>query len=70
MLFRSDVLLAGFLAARAAGKAPAETLRLAAAASAASTLELGAGMLDPREAGRLSPATDVVELEPAAEATV
>ena len=65
-----DVLLAGFLAARAAGKAPEETLRLAVAASTASTLELGAGILDPREAGRLQPATEVVELQPATEVTV
>ena len=48
-----DVLLAQFIAARLAGKSAEEALRLAVAAGAASTLEVGAGRFDPREAGRL-----------------
>ena len=42
-----------FLAARLEGAPPEEALRGAVAAGAASTLELGAGRFDPREAGRL-----------------
>ena len=48
-----DVLLGGFLAARHAGRTNAEALRAAVAAGAASTLEVGAGRFDPRQAGRL-----------------
>ncbi len=57
-----DVLLAGFLAARSAGRAPDEALRSAVAAGAASVLEVGAGRFDPREASRLTGFVDVVEL--------
>ena len=49
-----DVLLAGFIAARLDGRTDEEALRSAVAAGAASTLELGAGRFEPREAGRLS----------------
>ena len=42
-----------FLAARHAGRPHEESLRAAVAAGAASTLEVGAGRFDPRQAGRL-----------------
>jgi 1-phosphofructokinase family hexose kinase len=61
-----DVLLAGFLAARFANKPLEEALRSAVGAGAASTLEIGAGRFDPREAGRLASAVEVSELEPVA----
>jgi fructose-1-phosphate kinase PfkB-like protein len=61
-----DVLLAAFVAARAAKKGPEESLRAAVAAGAASTLEVGAGRFEPREAGRLSAATRIELLEPVA----
>ena len=48
-----DVLLAQFIAAQLAGKSSEDALRLAVAAGAASTLEVGAGRWDPRDAGRL-----------------
>ena len=59
-----DVLLSAFLAARDAGKPIDEALRSAVAAGAASTLEVGAGRLDPREASRLAGGVEVTELEP------
>jgi 1-phosphofructokinase/tagatose 6-phosphate kinase len=59
-----DVLLSAFLAARAADKPIDEALRTAVGAGAASTLEVGAGRFDPREAGRLSGGVEVTELEP------
>jgi 1-phosphofructokinase family hexose kinase len=59
-----DVLVAAFIAARAAGRGAEETLRAAVAAGAASTLELGAGRFEPREAGRLAGHTRIDELEP------
>jgi 1-phosphofructokinase/tagatose 6-phosphate kinase len=59
-----DVLLAGFLAARTEGRPLDEALRFAVAAGAASTLEVGAGRFDPREAGRLVGGVEVVELAP------
>jgi 1-phosphofructokinase family hexose kinase len=55
-----DTLLAGFLAARVAGKSFEEAVRAAVAAGAASVLEAGAGRFDPREASRL---TSLVQLE-------
>ncbi|MBA2356961.1 MAG: hexose kinase [Actinobacteria bacterium] len=58
-----DVLLAAFLAAHLEGRPPEEALRLAVAAGSASTLEVGAGRFDPREAARLLPGVEVVELE-------
>ncbi len=61
-----DVLLAAFLAARHAGRSPEECLRAAVAAGAASTLELGAGRFDPKQAGRLQAAAEVTELHPIA----
>jgi 1-phosphofructokinase/tagatose 6-phosphate kinase len=58
-----DVLLAAFLAGRLEGREPEDALRLAVAAGAASTLQVGAGRFDPREAGRLVNAVRVDELE-------
>jgi 1-phosphofructokinase family hexose kinase len=57
-----DVLLAGFLAGRHAGRSNEEALRAAVAAGAASTLEVGAGRFDPRHAGRLQAGVELAEL--------
>src|SRR4051812_44151473 len=62
-----DALLGAFIAARSAGRPPEEQLRLAVAAGAASTAELGAGRFDPRYAARLAPAVEVSELTTVAE---
>ena len=62
-----DVLLAGFVAARLEQRTDEEALRAAVAAGAASTLELGAGRFEEREAGRLVAGVQVAELEPVAE---
>jgi len=59
-----DVLTAAFLATRLAGRPFADSLRYAVAAASASTLEVGAGRFDPREAGRLSSQVEVGELAP------
>jgi fructose-1-phosphate kinase PfkB-like protein len=59
-----DVLVAGFLAARNAGRSHQDALRAAVGAAAASTLELGAGHFDPRQAGRLQSGVEIDELEP------
>jgi 1-phosphofructokinase/tagatose 6-phosphate kinase len=61
-----DVLLAAFLAAQLEEKPLEESLRVAVAAGAASTLEVGAGRFDPKEASRLQSSVDVRELEPVA----
>jgi 1-phosphofructokinase family hexose kinase len=61
-----DVLLAAFIASRLADKALDESLRAAVAAGTASTLEVGAGRFEPREASRLQGSVDVSELEPVA----
>jgi 1-phosphofructokinase/tagatose 6-phosphate kinase len=61
----ADVLLAGFIAAQAAGRPLEEALRSAVAAGAASTLAVGAGRFEPREAGRLLPSVEAIELAPA-----
>ena len=61
-----DALLAGFIAARLEQRSDEEALRAAVAAGAASTLELGAGRFEPREAGRLVASVDAAQLEPAA----
>jgi 1-phosphofructokinase/tagatose 6-phosphate kinase len=63
-----DVLLAAFLAARYAGRSLDDALQSAVAAGAASTLEVGAGRLNPREAARLVASVEVHELEPAGSA--
>jgi 1-phosphofructokinase/tagatose 6-phosphate kinase len=57
-----DVLLAGFLAARSEGRPAEDALRVAVAAGAAATLEVGAGRFEPREASRLVHDVEVVEL--------
>ena len=57
-----DVLLAQFLVAQLAGKTAEEALRLAVAAGAASTLEIGAGRFDPRDVGRFASGVEVQEL--------
>jgi 1-phosphofructokinase family hexose kinase len=62
-----DVLLAGFVAARGEQRSDEEALRFAVAAGAASTLELGAGRFEEREAGRLVSGVEVAQLEPVAE---
>src|SRR5437588_4784639 len=61
-----DVLLAAFLVALLAERPLDESLRSAVAAGAASTLEVGAGRLEPREAARLQSSVEVRELEPVA----
>jgi 1-phosphofructokinase family hexose kinase len=58
-----DVFLAAFIAARLEQRSDEEAIRAAVAAGAASTLELGAGRFDPREAGRLVSGIEVAELE-------
>jgi 1-phosphofructokinase/tagatose 6-phosphate kinase len=57
-----DVLLAQFLAAQLAGRSAEESLRLAVAAGAASTLEVGAGRFEPRDVGRLAAGVEIQEL--------
>ena len=59
-----DVLLAAFLAALVSGRSSEDALRSAVAAGTASTLEVGAGRFDPREATRLAGAVEIAELEP------
>jgi 1-phosphofructokinase/tagatose 6-phosphate kinase len=61
-----DVLLAAFLAAYLKGESPENALRAAVATGTASTLEVGAGRFDQREADRLASAVEVSELEPVA----
>lgn len=58
-----DVMLAAFLAGRLEGRPPDDALRFGVAAATASTLEVGAGRLEPREAGRLVNQVRVDELE-------
>ena len=61
-----DTLLAAFVAANAGGRSHENALRSAVAAGAASTLDLGAGIFDPREAARLQPGVTLTELAPLA----
>jgi tagatose 6-phosphate kinase len=61
-----DVLLAAFIASRLADRPLDDSLRNAVAAGAASTLEVGAGRFEPREATRLQGSVEVRELEPVA----
>lgn len=61
-----DVLLAAFLAAYLKGESPENALRAAVATGTASTLEVGAGRFDQREADRLASAVEVSKLEPVA----
>jgi 1-phosphofructokinase family hexose kinase len=57
-----SVLLAAFLAARLEKLAPEEALRRAVAAGTASTLTVGSGQFEPREANRLVADAQVHEL--------
>jgi 1-phosphofructokinase/tagatose 6-phosphate kinase len=59
-----DTLLASFIASHVARRSREDALRSAVAAGAASTLELGAGIFDPRRAARLQSGVTVTELEP------
>jgi fructose-1-phosphate kinase PfkB-like protein len=59
-----SVLLAAFIAARLEHVPPEEALRRAVAAGTASTLVVGSGQFEPREAGRLVADVSVAELEP------
>ena len=61
-----DVLLAQFITSQLAGKSAEDALRLAVAAGAASTLEVGAGRFDPRDVGRFLAAVQLQELHPLA----
>jgi len=61
-----DVLLAQFIAAQLNGKSAEDALRIAVAAGAASTLEVGAGRFEPRDAGRLLAGVELHELQPLA----
>jgi 1-phosphofructokinase family hexose kinase len=63
-----DVLLAAFIAARLERGTAEEALRKAVAAATASVLEVGAGVFESREAGRLIPVVQVDRLERAAAA--
>ena len=58
-----DALLAQWLTSILDGQGNEEALRLAAAAGAASVLEVGAGRFDPAEARRLASTVEVYELE-------
>src|SRR5438046_1362923 len=57
-----DALLGAYLAARHVGRTHEEALRAAVATGAASTLEVGAGRFDPRQAGRLQAGVVVSQL--------
>ena len=59
-----DAVLAGFIAARVAGKTFAEAVRSGVATGAASVLEAGAGRFDLKEVNRLIPLVQVGQLEP------
>jgi 1-phosphofructokinase family hexose kinase len=61
-----DTLLAAFLAAHVAGRSHEDALRAGVAAGAASTLELGAGIFDPRLAARFQGGVKFTELAPLA----
>ena len=61
-----DVLLASFLAARLRGEPAEDALRTAVASGTASTLEVGAGRFEDRQAARLAAAVRVSALEPVA----
>ncbi len=61
-----DVLLAGFVAARLEERSDEEALKAAVAAGAASTMQIGAGRFEPRDAGQLVAGVNVADLEPVA----
>jgi 1-phosphofructokinase/tagatose 6-phosphate kinase len=64
-----DAFLAGYVAARYSGKAPADCLAYGVACGAESTQHLGAGLVDPRGVDRLLSEVDVQELSAPAEVT-
>ncbi len=59
-----DALLGAYLAARHGGRSQEESLRAAVATGAASTLEVGAGRFDVRQAARLQAGVEVSALMP------
>jgi 1-phosphofructokinase family hexose kinase len=59
-----DVLLSAYLAAHLKGEPLEDALRVAVATGAASTLAVGAGRFEQREADRLVGAVELTELEP------
>jgi 1-phosphofructokinase/tagatose 6-phosphate kinase len=59
-----DTLLAAYIAAHVARRSREDALRMAVAAGAASTFELGAGVFDPRRAARMQSGVTVKELAP------
>ena len=59
-----DALLAQWVTATVEGESAEDAVRFAAAAGAASVLEVGAGRFDPAEARRLAAAVEVHELQP------
>jgi len=63
-----DVLLAAYIAARSSGRSAEDALRAAVAAGAASTLEVGAGRFDSRQANRLQAGVELSELARVTEA--
>ena len=62
-----DAFLAGYVAARYQGSPPAECLRFGVACGTESTQQLGAGVIDPREAEKLLADIEVERLELPAE---
>jgi 1-phosphofructokinase family hexose kinase len=62
-----DAFLAGYVAARYQGSTPAECLRFGVACGAESTQQLGAGVIDPREAEKLLGEIEIERLELPAE---
>ena len=62
-----DAFLAGYVAARYEGRAPADCLAYGVACGAESTQRLGAGLVDPKEIGRLLGEVEVEAAPSAAE---
>ncbi len=58
-----DAFLAGFVAARYGGGSPEECLRFGVACGAESIKRLGAGLIEPREVGRLVAEVEVERVE-------
>ena len=57
-----DSLLAGYVSSRYGGRAPDECMRFAVACGAESVQHFGAGVIDPKEVGRLLDEVSVEEL--------
>jgi len=62
-----DAFLAGYIAARYEGRTPDQCLRFGVACGAESTVRLGAGLVDPREARRLMADVELSAIELPAE---